>query len=547
MSSFRFPPPPPPPPKASASDNQPTYPSQRGGYDRGRGNGGRGRGSQGRGGGGDFSGNSRGGRGGSQSRGGPRGGYQENRGGSSQRGGSGSVQGQWQQSNAPLHANTPYPENTSNGAYANPLLYANPPPVDPNTFVQAMSFMATPAGAQSMATLAGHMNVGGSPLFAQPQPQPQYTPQPPRYSPAQQSGQKRKWDDHKGNTQQKGTKPPRAKAAVAPAIPTFGFTLPTPLSAPAPSKPNRKHDKKRSKVKLGLTNEAIPDESSDEEEVLEDEEAALAAKIKGGGYAFEHDGEHISLQTAGDIAEWIKDRRRNFPTYEKAMQKAQAAEAKRKHELEFVRKLRGKPSQAENQPARPERLPANREPRPPKELTPQMIERNKRDEKKQEELAALRKKLHESMMKKREAPTTVDLGVGYGSATESEAESSVLSDSSVVSSSEESSDSEADESDAPPEATSSKIAPPPVKVPPPAPAQIERKPDNEKTCMSWRQYGKCKFGHSCRFQHPPKDSRDSKGEKRTGLYEKLVEQEMVKADQTMLDAIKYLGQNGFLG
>jgi hypothetical protein len=63
-------------------------------------------------------------------------------------------------------------------------------------------------------------------------------------------------------------------------------------------------------------------------------------------------------------------------------------------------------------------------------------------------------------------------------------------------------------------------------------------------CNSWRQHGKCPFGHSCRFKHPPKDA---KKEKRTGLYEKLVEQEMVKADQMMLDAIKYLGQNGFLG
>jgi hypothetical protein len=461
-----------------------------------------------------------------------------------QRGGLEPGQGQWQQANAALHANTPYAQKTSNGAYANPL-HANPPPADPNTFVQAMSFMATQAGAQSMAALAGHMNVGGSPPFAQPQPQ--YTQQPPRYSPAQQSGQKRKWEDRKGNTQQQGTKPPRAKAAVAPAIPTFGFSLPAPSSAPASSKPNKKHDNKRSKVKLGLTNEAIPDESSEEEEVHEDEEAALAAKIKGGGYAFEHNGEHISLQTAGDIAEWIKDRRRNFPTYEKAMEKAQAAEAKRKHELEFVRKLKGKPVQPESQPPRPERRPTNREPRPPKEITPKEHERQRRDEKKQEELAALRKKLHESMMKKREAPATVDLGLGYGSATESDAESSVLSESSVVSSSEEPSDSESDESDAPPEATSSKVAPPPLKIPPPAPAQIERKPDSEITCKSWRQHGKCKFGHSCRFQHPPKDSRDTKGEKRTGLYEKLVEQELVKADQTMLDAIKYLGQNGFLG
>jgi hypothetical protein len=425
------------------------------------------------------------------------------------------------------------------GAYANPSFVA-PQPVDPNTFVQAMSFMATQAGAQSMAAFASHMANGGSSQFAQTQSQ--QTQQSPQYAPAQQSGQKRKWEDRRGNTQQQGAKPPRAKAAVAPAIPTFGFTLPTPSSAPALSKPNRKQDSRKGKVRLGLTSEAAPEESSEEEEVDEDEEAALAAKIKGGGYAFEHQGEHISLQTAGDIAEWIKDRRRNFPTEQKAIEKSQAAAAKRKHELEFVRKLKGKPTQPESQSARLDSQPTRRDTRPPKEVTPKVHERSREDEKKQEELAALRKRLHESMMKKREAPATVDLGLGYGSATDSDAEeSSVLSDSSVVSSSEESLESDSDESDAPPEATSSKAAPPPVKVPPPTPAQIERRPDKEKMCKSWKQYGKCSFGHSCRFKHPQKE------EKRIGLYEKLVEQEMVKADETMLDAIKYLGQNGFLG
>jgi hypothetical protein len=450
-----------------------------------------------------------------------------------------------------MQTTTSHAPSMSNGTYVNPS-YAAPPPIDPNTFVQAMSFMATQGGAQSMASYASHMGSGGSPPFAQSQPQ--HTQPSPRYSPAQQSGQKRKWEDHKGNTdeqpqpqsqnksQQQGTKPPRAKAAVAPAVPAFGFSLPTPSSTPASSKPNKKQDNKRAKVRLGLTSEAMPDYISEEEEVDEDEEVALAAKINGGGYAFEHQGEQISLQTAGDIADWIKDRRRNFPTHQKAMEKAQAAAAKRKHELEFVRKLKGKPTQTETQATRPDNQPTKREPRAAKEITPRMQERTRRDEKKQEELAALRKKLHESMVKKQEAPTKVDLGLGYGSATESDAEeSSVLSDSSVVSSSEESSDSDSDESEAPPEATSSKIAPPPVKVPPPVPAQTEKKPDKEKVCNSWRQHGKCPFGHSCKFKHP------SKEEKRTGLYEKLVEQEMVKADQMMLDAIKYLGQNGFLG
>jgi hypothetical protein len=307
--------------------------------------------------------------------------------------------------------------------------------------------------------------------------------------------------------------------------------MPTPSPGSAP-KSTQTRDNRKGKLRLGLAaQEAAPEESSEEEDV--DEEAALSAKLKGGGYAFEHEGEHISLQTTGDIAEWIKDRRKNFPTHQKALEKAQAAATKRKNELEFVRKLKGKPPLEETQEER----------QPVKEIAPRNEQKSKRDEKKQEELAALRKKLHESMMKKKVTPTTVDLGLGYASATESEAdESSVLSDSSVLSSSEESSDDSddsAEDSDAPPEPTSSKIAPPPINVPPPP--KIERKPDKEKMCKNWRQNGKCHFGHNCKYKHPEKEV------KRSGLYEKLVEQELVKTDQLTLDAIKYLGQNGFLG
>jgi len=439
-----------------------------------------------------------------------------------------------------MQTNTSNAPNLASGAYVSSS-FANPPAVDPNTLVQAMSFMATPAGAQSMAAFASHMAGAGNTPFAQPKFQQQTPEQSPRYPPSQQSGQKRKWDERQNDPhaqsqpqrkpQQQGPKPPRAKAAVPPAVPGFGFTLPTTSSAPLPSKSHKTQGNRKGKVRLGLTkHDEKPEESSEGEDV--DEEAALGEKLKGGGYAFEHEGEHISLQTAADIAEWIKDRRRNFPTYQKAVEKAQAKAEKRKNELEFVRRLKGKPPQPEPERAR---------------HAPKVHERSQRDEKKQEELAALRKKLHESMMKKKEAPTTVDLGVGYGSATESEDENSVLSESSVVSSLEESSeesDDDLDDSDAPPEATSSKIAPPPIKVPPPpsASSQTERKPGKGKMCDNWKQHGKCPFGDDCRYKHPP-----LKGEKRLGLYEKLVEQELVKSDQLALDAIKYLGQNGFLG
>lgn len=151
------------------------------------------------------------------------------------------------------------------------------------------------------------------------------------------------------------------------------------------------------------------------------------------------------------------------------------------------------------------------------------------------------------MYMKQEAKAGVDLGLGYGSETdEDEDSSSILSESSVVSSSEESSedsDEDSDDSDAGPEPVSSKIGPPPINVPPPTmDEKTQRLKDKRTPCPTLERYGKCRYRDNCKFQHPKKDP-----DKRMTLYEKLVEQELVKSDQLALDAIKFLGQNGFLG
>ena len=415
--------------------------------------------------------------------------------------------------------------------------------MNPQVLAQAMSFMSTPAGMKSMAAFANHMSstTNGNPQYPQ-SPPPAHAQAAPRYSPGQQAGQKRKRPEHSNNVPplppkkpQSGPKPPRAKAAAPPPVPSFGFSLPTPSAHHAPTlKANDKRDQKK-RVNLGLGEQNMMDESSEEEDI--DEEAVLAEKVKVEGVAFEHNGEMISLQTAADVQSYIKDRRRNFPTQQRIAEKAQEAAAKREQELEFLARVKGKPRKAATE-ARPVNPPKPE--RKPKEA----------DSKKQEELATLRKKLHESLLKKQQQPTNL-LGAGYESETDSDAESSVLSDSSVVSSSEESSDSSSDEdeeesdSDAPPEPTSSKTAPPPVTIPPPAPVSAPP----SQVCKNWARDGRCKFGKGCRWAHPlqEKGDRKEKAEKRMGLFEKMVEQELEKSDRMALDAIKYLGQNGFLG
>jgi hypothetical protein len=273
-----------------------------------------------------------------------------------------------------------------------------------------------------------------------------------------------------------------------------------------------------------------------------DEEAEYAKKLKGGGFAFEHEGEMITIRTAGEVASWIKDRRRNFPTEKRIMEKAEESAKKRTNELEFLRRLKGKPPKEAT--IEVQSKPTKTRDKVKERTKKQELKKQEHEKQRQEELAALRKKLHESMMEKRAASSTIDLGLGYDSETESDGESSVLSESSVVSSSEassEESESESEESDAAPEPTSSKVAPPPIKVPPPAPAPA-RAPKSDSICTNWKRSGRCPYLYKCKYAHPPKEE-----PKHVGLYERMVEQELVKADQLALDAIKYLGQHGFLG
>jgi len=348
------------------------------------------------------------------------------------------------------------------------------------------------------------------------------------------------------DVQQPGKKPPRAKCKAAPEIPSFGFTLPAPTARPSPSsKPVAKPYQQKSKVNLGLTNGEDGHQSGDEEDV--DEEAVLAEKFKVEGAMFEHNGESISLQTQAEVAAWIKDRRSQFPTQRRIMQKAEEAAAKRASELEFLRKIKGKPAMGKE----------GAQPTP----DPQTAQtKNKRKRKPAARLNAnleeIRSKVRESMIKKnapsgpKRMPKAHDLGLGYASDTGSASgESSVLSESSVVSSSSELSDdsdsiSDADDSDAPPETQPVKVPIAPVIVPPlpPPPTSRQVKQKKIEVCPQWAKKGTCKYGRHCKNPHP------KAGEaKRVGLYERMVEQELEKSDRLTLDAIKYLGRNGFLG
>lgn len=407
-----------------------------------------------------------------------------------------------------------------------------------------------------MTAFANHMAAGNAPdmygqsaVFQQPLASNQ--------SSSQIDTRKRKRGDRAGHwqTQQQqphapAAKPPRAKAKAAPPVPGFGFSLPLPSTPKTPAPPKVVDARNKKRPNLGLTQQLYNNDESDEEEQDEDEEAAFASNWAGKGITFEHNGDVISLETSAEVMAYIKDRKKNYPTQARIAAKAQEAQEKRAHELEFLRKVKGasKPERTRDEPKG-------------KSRRQQQTNANDKSNSTKPKLEDLRERVEKSIKSKPKTSMppagpkqhAVDLGLGYGSGTDLDDDndsdtSSVLSESSVITSSDSSdgdeSDASADDDDAPPEAQSSKIPIAPA-VPPPASKRPEKMAtssdrDKGKVCSQWKATGKCKYKY-CQYRHAEDPPRV------VGLYERMVEMELDKADRLALEAIKYLGRNGCLG
>jgi hypothetical protein len=287
-----------------------------------------------------------------------------------------------------------------------------------------------------------------------------------------------------------------------------------------------------------------PDLSDGEDEDV-DEEAVLGKNFN--GISFEYNGQVMSLQTPAEIASFMKERKRQYPTKQRIAEKAREQATKRERELEFLRKIKAQTAKSKGV-----RVPEdqNGDRKASKQQSGQYALSEK-----QKQLAALRKRVEASAVNKKVSPSTlapttrsaperkpptINLGVNYESDTSESEVSSVLS-SSEVSSSEPDSDSDDEEdSDEPPEEQTSKIEPPKPKPPPPPPQPVVT--PNTRVCDHWKRDGHCKFGKKCRYAHPPREPK-----KRLGLYDVFVQKEKQQADALALKAIKYLGNHGFLG
>ncbi|KAJ5577833.1 uncharacterized protein N7459_006797 [Penicillium hispanicum] len=126
--------------------------------------------------------------------------------------------------------------------------------------------------------------------------------------------------DHAAAFSKPQSSAPRTPAP--PPVPSFGNPLPSkpPPAADATRKPKKR---KRKHNQLGLTPKTEEHESSEEEEDV-DEESKLA--LDGGPLQFTYKGQTATLQSSSDIAAWIAERKKKFPTQSRIDEKKKVAE-----------------------------------------------------------------------------------------------------------------------------------------------------------------------------------------------------------------------------
>ena len=112
------------------------------------------------------------------------------------------------------------------------------------------------------------------------------------------------------------------KVPAPPAVPSFGNPLPC-KPPPAADATRKQKKRKRKHNQLGLTPKTEEHESSEEEEEV-DEEAKLGTD--NAPMQITYKGRTATLQSSSDIAAWIAERKKKFPTQARIAEKQKAAE-----------------------------------------------------------------------------------------------------------------------------------------------------------------------------------------------------------------------------
>ena len=336
----------------------------------------------------------------------------------------------------------------------------------------------------------------------------------------------------------------RSRPQAAPAVPSFSASLASLLpSKPATAQPSRRESTKNA---LGLTPAAGGQSDSEDDE----EEESRLAHTGGQDLQFEYRGQAANLRTPAEIAAWIAERKRRYPTQAKREAAQKEAEEKRtRWETEKQARLEATKLARENR---------QKGKRPDKSIT--TGKPAQKDAAKDE--AATAAKLHAERLRRKALKAQRDLAAAEakleqytGAAQQAEKDPALasssddslgsLSDSSALSS-DDPTDSDSDD-DGPPEAQSSKIEVPSVSNEGGPGSRAGKRP-----CVSFSRTGRCRFGSRCHFSHeqaarPPAAAGQTKSKnERKSLFQALVEREQDEEHRKLLSAIIALGKQGAL-
>jgi hypothetical protein len=283
------------------------------------------------------------------------------------------------------------------------------------------------------------------------------------------------------------------------------------------------------------------------------------------GLQFEYRGQVSVLGSPADIAAWVAERRKRWPTAARREAAKKEAEEKRRKWEEEKRKrvdavqvakqkrIKGRLGNSSNKSSKPaigKELVAQDEGSDPLVQAKLRAERLRRKAlKAQHELEAAEKALI-SVEKTAGIDSNTAAAAPEAPTTESDNDSlGTVSDSSQLSDPDSESSSEPDsDTDSAPEATSSKIE---VRQSqhPSRKGSFTRKP-----CQHFAKHGTCKFGQRCKYSHeqgldsskPSKTVSAASAHRRKTLWWVMVEKEQEEERTKVLQAIIALGKQGLL-
>jgi hypothetical protein len=394
------------------------------------------------------------------------------------------------------------------------------------------------------------------------------------------------------------------KPLAAPAVPSFLSSI-TGLSPPtfstaledSPRNPKEKKLKPRTTNILGL-NPSTQDRDSASDD--EDEEAKLASTNTTTpqiGLTYEYNGRTATLKTSADIAAWVAERRKRYPTAAKAEQAKKEAEEKmrtcddekkRKYDEELIAKSKARRLQREEYEKKKEseakvarwieggtvavKEKEDDATEKARLKTETLIEKAAKTQKKLAKAQNALEKAQQASASKQTPNTMFEDEEGFAgimdghaeypsmqeskSIDDSDVSSTLTDDSDEVTSSSGSSSEESDSNSAPEVQTTKRTAPdrvlpPPRPVPPSGPAL-------QNLCRNLMNSGVCKHGKRCKYSHvlpknlqpPAKErvevSRVTGRPKRKGLWEVMVEKEKEEERRQVLRAVVELGDKGLL-